>query len=208
MPATAPLKLGREFFSRPAADAVKDFLGKVLVHRTEQGTLSGIVYDVEAYPAFADGVHHGNKRTRRAEVMWGPPGHSYVYLIYGKWHQFAAVVAREEVPDVVFIRAVKPMDGIATMAAQWDRNIGVADLCNSPGKLCKSMGITLDRYGEDLCGDVLYFEDHSIVLADDQISTAHRVGINPVREGHDAPLRFFLRPKEFRQLPDRPGTAP
>lgn len=67
-----PRRLGQEFYRHPAVDCASDFLGKVLVHETAEGRLAGVISDVEAYPAFVDGVHHGNKRTARSEVMWGP----------------------------------------------------------------------------------------------------------------------------------------
>jgi DNA-3-methyladenine glycosylase len=195
-------KLSREFYARSAVDSVKDFLGKVLVHRTAEGIVSGVVYDVEAYPAFVDGVHHGNKRTRRAEVMWGPPGYAYVYLIYGKWFQFAAVVAREGVPDVVFIRAVKPLEGLEVMERQWDRQMSPLELCASPGKLCQSMLITKARYGADLCGPDLYFEDRGIDVAYDRVRIGKRVGISTNRAGHETKLRFYLGAKDVRALGD------
>lgn len=85
-------RLGRDFYLRSAADSATDFLGKVLVRRTAAGRVAGMICDVEAYPAFIDKVHHDNKKTPRTAVMWQAGGVAYVYLIYGIWHQFAAVV--------------------------------------------------------------------------------------------------------------------
>jgi DNA-3-methyladenine glycosylase len=175
-------------------EVAKAFLGKVLVHQTTVGRVSGAICDVEAYPAFADGVHHGNKRTPRSEVMWQAGGRAYVYLIYGLWHQFAAVVNAEGVPDVVFIRAVAPLEGLDVMAGQWDKPVAANALANSPGKLCKSFLIGRDQYGADLCGDELFLEDHSVRVAEQQIQTGKRVGINKSREGFDRPWRFFVKP--------------
>lgn len=190
-------KVDRAFYLRPATATVRAFLGKVLVHETESGRLSGVICDVEAYPAFVDGVHHGNRRTRRSEVMWQAGGHAYVYLIYGRWHQFTAVVNVEGVPDVVFVRAVVPLEGIETMTAQWPGGRPPTTLANSPGKLCKSMLIGTDQYGVDLCGDRLFLEDRGIAVPDDAITSAKRVGINAARKGHDAPLRHFVRPADL-----------
>jgi len=81
--------LERDFYQRPATHCVTDFLGKVLVRRTSAGRIAGVIRDVEAYPAFTDDVHHGNTRTPRTTVLWEAGGVAYVYLIYGKWHQFA-----------------------------------------------------------------------------------------------------------------------
>lgn len=186
-------KLDRAFYERPAADVVTSFLGKVLVRETSRGRLSGVIRDVEAYPAFVDGVHHGNKRTKRSEVMWQAGGRAYVYLIYGRWNQFAAVVNVEGVPDVVFVRAVAPLEGVDVMAAQWPGDVTPATLTNSPGKLCKPMQITTELYGADLCGDELYLEDHGIEVPSADVRTGKRVGINTAREGFDVPLRYFVR---------------
>lgn len=152
-------RLGQDFYRPPAVDCATDFLGKVLVHDTAAGRLAGVISDVEAYPAFVDGVHHGNKRTARSEVMWGPGGRAYVYLVYGIWHQFAAVVNSKDVPDVVFIRAVAPVEGADVMAAQWNNPVETKALANSPGKLCRSFAITTEHYGADLCRYELFLED-------------------------------------------------
>jgi DNA-3-methyladenine glycosylase len=79
-------KVDRDFYERPASDCATDFLGKVLVRRTPSGRVAGVIRDVEAYPAFSDDVHHGNKKTPRTAVMWEAGGVAYVYLIYGMWH--------------------------------------------------------------------------------------------------------------------------
>ncbi|GAB3434676.1 DNA-3-methyladenine glycosylase [Flindersiella endophytica] len=193
-------RLEQAFYLAPAVEVVRAFLGKMLVHQTELGRVSGVICDVEAYPAFADGVHHGNKRTSRSEVMWQTGGRAYVYLIYGMWHQFAAVVNLEGIPDVVFVRGVVPLEGVDVMASQWDQPRPANTLANSPGKLCKSFQITRDQYGTDLCGDELFLEDHGVRVAAQQIRTAERVGINKARAGSDRPWRFFVKPAAMADL--------
>lgn len=193
-------RLGRDFYSRPATACVTDFLGKVLVHATDRGRVAGVICDVEAYPAFVDAVHHGNKRTARSEVMWGPGGRAYVYLIYGIWHQFAAVVHHENVPDVVFVRGIVPVEGTELMAAQWDEPRGAGALANSPGKLCKSLAITTKHYGIDLCGRELFLEDWRLTVPPAAVRTSKRVGISSRHDGHDAPLRHYLRPTDVAAL--------
>lgn len=184
--------LERDFYQRPATDCVTDFLGKVLVRRTSAGRIAGVIRDVEAYPAFTDDVHHGNTRTPRTTVLWEAGGVAYVYLTYGKWHQFAAVVNRADVPDVVFIRGVVPVEGTELMAAQWDKPRRVNQLANSPGKLCQSFQITKSLYGADLSGNELSLEDWGITVDPAAIRTTERVGINPRHAGHDTPLRYCV----------------
>jgi DNA-3-methyladenine glycosylase len=147
-----------------------------------------VIQDVESYPAFVDGVHHGNKRTPRTTVMWKAGGVAYVYLVYGMWYQFAAVVNRADVPDVVFIRGVVPVEGIETMTAQWDEPRAAKDLADSPGKLCKSFQITKDLY---------------------DIRATDRVGISARHDGHDAPLRYHLARVLTRgHSPNSSGAVP
>ena len=131
-------------------------------------------------------------RTARTAVMWEAGGVAYVYLVYGMWHQFAAVVNRADVPDVVFVRGVVPVEGVELMAAQWDKPRAVSDLANSPGKLCKSFQITKDLYGADLTGAELFLEDWGISVDPAQVRAAERVGISSRRDGHDRPLRYYL----------------
>ena len=132
-------KLPKSFYQRPALDIAKEFLGKFLVYNSPQGKLSGQIIDVEAYPAYSDNVSHGNKRTKRTEVMYKDGGYAYVYLIYGIYHQFAVVVNGKDLPEVVFIRAVTPTEGIEIMKGNYGRSIKkTTDLTKSPGNLCKS----------------------------------------------------------------------
>ena len=189
-------KLARDFYLRPASDCATDFLGKVLVRQTRAGRVAGVIRDVEAYPAFTDAVHHGNKKTPRTSVMWQAGGVAYVYLIYGQWHQFAAVVNRADVPDVIFIRGTTPIEGVEAMTAEWDKPLGADQLANSPGKLCRSFQITKDLYGADLTGAELFLEDWGITVDPAQVRAAERVGISSRRDGHDSPLRYYLDPAD------------
>jgi len=162
--------------------------------------MAGVICDVEAYPAFVDAVHHGNKRSPRSEIMWGQGGRAYVYLVYGVWHQFAAVVNVEGVPDVVFVRGVVPVEGREQMVAQWDEPREKERLTNSPGKLCRSFAITKQQYGADLCGPELFLEDWGLTVPSDAVLTSKRIGISARLEGHDAPLRHYLRPASVAGL--------
>ena len=89
-------KLDKTFYNQPALKIAKEFLGKYLVYCSPKGKLSGKIVDVEAYPAFIDEVSHGNKRTKRTQVIYEEGGRAYVYLIYGMHHQFAVVVNKKD----------------------------------------------------------------------------------------------------------------
>lgn len=186
-------KLLKSFYQESAIELAPKFLGKYLVHKTTQGIISGMITDVEAYPAFVDKVSHGNKRTKRTEVMYNDGGYAYVYKIYGIHHQFAVVVNQKDIPEVVFIRAVEPEEGIDIMKKNFGKEVGLETLTKSPGNLCKSFGITDSLYGVDLTGDTLYLEDRGVVVGERDIAADRRVGINKNLKGSEKRFRYFLR---------------
>lgn len=187
------IKLAKSFYQRPALEVVKGFLGKYLVYNSPKGKVSGKIVDTEAYPAFFDNVSHGNKRTKRTEIMYKEGGYAYVYLIYGIYHQFAIVVNKKDVPEVIFIRAVIPSEGIEIMQENYGKLVQkLADLTKSPGNLCKSFGIDLSLYGTDLTGNTIYIEDRGEPVNPLSIKSIARVGIKSNLEGWDKPLRYFI----------------
>jgi len=189
-------KLSKSFYQRSAVETAPNFLGKYLVHKTVQGIISGMITDVEAYPAFIDKVSHGNKKTKRTEIMYRNGGYGYVYKIYGIHYQFAAVVNQKDIPEVIFIRAVKPEEGIDIMKNNFGKEVNVTTLTKTPGNLCKSFGITKDLYGVDLTDDILWLEDRGVVVNEKDIMTDRRVGINGNLQGSEKQFRYFLRTKK------------
>lgn len=188
------MKLPKSFYQKPAEKVAKEFLGKHLVYNSPKGKVSGKIIEVEAYPAFSDKVSHGNKRTKRTEVLYKEGGYAYIYLIYGIHHQFAVVVNKEDIPEVVFIRAVIPEEGTDIMKRNFGRVVkNEKDLARSPGNLCKSFGITLDLYGEDITKNKLYLEDRGEKVNKDKIVASSRVGISKKLKGHGKKLRLLLK---------------
>ncbi|MBI2409443.1 DNA-3-methyladenine glycosylase [Candidatus Kaiserbacteria bacterium] len=187
------VKLPKSIYQGNAIKLAPKLLGKYLVHRTKEGIISGMITDVEAYPAFADEVSHGNRKTKRTEVMYWSGGYGYVYKIYGIHCQFAVVVNRENVPEVVFIRAVESKEGIELMRKNFGRKVEARVLARSPGNLCKSFGISEELYGVDLTGNTLYLEDRGARVGKRDIQTSFRVGINNRLQGSERKLRYFLR---------------
>lgn len=189
-------RLPKSFYQKSAVELMPKFLGKYLVHKTPQGIISAMITDVEAYPAFTDEVSHGNKRTKRTEVMYRNGGYGYVYKIYGMHYQFAAVVNQKDMPEVVFIRAAKPEEGIEIMRKNFGREVGVETLTKSPGNLCKSFGINKDFYGVDLTGEMLYLEDRGVIINKKDVGASQRIGIDKNIQGSEKQLRYFLRVRE------------
>ncbi|MGE5361930.1 MAG: DNA-3-methyladenine glycosylase [Bacteroidales bacterium] len=185
--------LPRGFYNRPTLDVARDLLGKVLVHRTREGTTSGAIVEVEAYIGEDDpACHAAPGPTRRNEPLYGEPGHAYVYLNYGVHFLFNVVTERRGSPAAVLVRALEPLDGMALMrrrrgAAPFDLAQGAPSqvegpdrlpetaLCRGPGNVSKAMGITLEDNRTDLCGETLYVEDRGIVPA--HIAWSPRIGI-------------------------------
>lgn len=186
-------KLPKSFYQRSAADSAKDFLGKYLVHKTSRGIISGMITEVEAYPAFSDEVSHGNKRTGRTEVLYKEGGYAYVYLVYGLHHQFALVVNKKDTPEVVFIRALEPKEGVGLMQHNFGKKIPITKLTASPGNLCKAFGITREHCGIDVTGDTLFIEDHGIPIDNNDIFEGKRIGISQRLKGSENALRFTLK---------------
>src|SRR5690606_13591535 len=101
--------LQRSFYNRPTIDVAKDLIGKVLRH----GETSGIIIETEAYLGGDDLASHSARGlTERTRVIFGPPGHAYVYLIYGMYECLNLIAEPEGVPGCVLIRAIQPLDGI------------------------------------------------------------------------------------------------
>ncbi len=189
-------KLPKLFYQGNAIELAPKFLGKYLVHKTDKGIISGEIINVEAYPAFVDEVSHGNKRTKRTGVMYWNGGYGYVYKIYGIHCQFAVVVNRKDISEVVFIRAVGPEEGIGLMRKNFGREVKIGMLTKSPGNLCKSFGITEKLYGIDLTGNKLYLEDRGVRVDSGDIQIDRRIGISDKLQGSDKKLRYFLRTRE------------
>ena len=138
---------------------------QTLVHRTADGVAAGRIVEVEAYRGPLDLAAHSSRgRTKRTEVMYGPPGHAYVYLLYGISWAINLVTTADGAPHAVLIRAIEPLRGIDLMAQRRRKPAHSRELTNGPGKLTNALAITGADYGRDLCGGQLYLE-HSDVPA-------------------------------------------
>src|SRR4051812_31073177 len=134
--------LPRSFYERDTEIVAREMLGTVLECETPDGTASGIVVETEAYLGEHDlACHAAAGRTTRTEALYGPPGISYVYFIYGMYWCFNAVTREEGLPSAVLVRALEPLDGISLMHRRRPRVKKPADLTNGPGKLCTALGI-------------------------------------------------------------------
>jgi DNA-3-methyladenine glycosylase len=187
--------LARSFYVEPTLRVARALLGKVLVHESPEGRAAGRIVEVEAYRGPRDRAAHsaGGRRTPRNEVMYGPPGHAYVYFIYGMHHCVNVVTQPPGVPEAVLIRALEPVDGIELMRARRGLADGAAwRLCRGPGALCQALGVARAQNGGDLVAGALRILDAPAVPAA-QVARTVRVGV--AYAGADAlrAWRFLVR---------------
>jgi DNA-3-methyladenine glycosylase len=192
------VKLPRSFYDRPTLDVARDLLGKVLVHRHGRSHTSGVIVEVEAYIGESDpACHAAPGPTRRNEPLYGPPGHSYVYLNYGIHSLVNVVTEAQGSPAAVLIRALEPLEGITSMRRRRSQamkgrrpappELPSHELCQGPGNLTTAMGITLGDNRLDLLGDRLFIEDRALKVG--PVAWSPRIGI---RVAVDRPWRAYV----------------
>ena len=178
--------LRKKFYERATVDVARDLLGKVLVH----GACAGVIVESEAYLGKDDpAAHSAAGLTQRTRVIFGPPGHAYVYLSYGMHECFNITAEPAGEAGCVLIRALEPIEGLDIMRARCPAARHVHQLANGPGKLTRAMGITRALYGHDLTRGKFVVRE-SVVPAPFEIAVSARVGIT---KASDLPLRFFIR---------------
>jgi DNA-3-methyladenine glycosylase len=179
--------LKRAFYTRPTVEVARGLLGKVLVH----GPTAGIIVETEAYPGRDDlASHSACGITDRTRVIFGPPGHAYVYLIYGMYECLNLVAEPEGQPGCVLIRAVKPLAGIEIMRRRRPAARKTEDLASGPGKLTLALAITRADNGVDVTRGALVVRAGAESRTFD-IKTTPRIGITKCA---DRPLRFVIYP--------------
>lgn len=197
-------KLDREFYNRDTVLVAKELLGKIIVREIDGQKLSARIVEAEAYMGITDKAAHsyGGRRTSRVEVMYGKPGFSYVFIIYGMYYCFNTVTREEGTPQAVLIRAVEPIEGIDFMAQNRLKKsykqltkTQMKNLTNGPGKLCGALLIDKSLNGEDLCGNKLYIEEGENEKFN--IVSAKRVGIDYAEEAKDYPWRFYIEDNKY-----------
>jgi len=183
--ATGSRILPRAFYDRDTVTVARELLGKILVH----GRVAGRIVETEAYLGGDDLASHSARGiTKRTRVIFGPPGHAYVYFIYGMHECLNFVVGPEGTGGAVLIRAAEPMVGIAGMQRRRPNGPSVAKLASGPGNLTLAFGVTRAQNGSDVTRGAL------VVRAWNQeprfeIRVTPRIGI---RQCADLPLRFVI----------------
>jgi DNA-3-methyladenine glycosylase len=178
--------LTRSFYLRPAPRVARELLGKILA----LDCVSGRIVETEAYLGEDDGAAHSARGiTPRTRVIFGPPGHAYVYFIYGMYDCLNIVCEPEGIAGCVLIRALEPLSGVDRMRERRAAAKRDHDLANGPGKLTRALGIKITHNGVDVTkGPItIHAPEHAKKF---EIATSTRIGIT---KSADLPLRFFIK---------------
>lgn len=182
-----PLKLPRSFYQRDTLTVAHELLGMHLVSVQRGRRRVGRIVETEAYQGPEDLASHSARghRSPRNEAMFGPPGYSYVYFIYGTWHCLNFVTRERGVPHAVLLRAIEPV-------------LGITEKTSGPGLLCQALGLDRSHNGLDLTGDTLFIERPSRAeFIEPLVQTGPRIGIGDKGEYTNVPWRFFDQNSPF-----------
>jgi DNA-3-methyladenine glycosylase len=178
-------KITRDFYARDTLTVARELIGMHLAHAWDGAVRIGRIVETEAYQGPEDLAAHSSRgRTPRTEVMFGPPGHAYVYFIYGFWNCLNVVTGAQGVPHAVLLRALEPVAGIEEKT--W-----------GPGLLCRAMHIDRSLNGADLCGDVLWLERPPNASPRPRIARGERIGVEYAGEWARRPWRFYDRDSSY-----------
>ena len=203
--------LPRSFFDRPATEVAPELLGCVLAHSSADGEVAAELVEVEAYMGSADPASHAFRgMTARTEVMFGAPGHAYVYFTYGMHFCVNLVCQPAGVASAVLLRAGRIVAGGELAAARRLGTVGVAagsaagvadrlrtrqveQLASGPARLCQALGIARAQNGLDVCdpgGELRICAPSGFAgLGEDRIATGPRVGVS---SGAEVPWRYWI----------------
>lgn len=191
------MRLTRPFFALDTLTVARDLLGRRLVHVVDGQRVSGLIVETEAYIGEEDEASHANPGpTERNASMYAPPGHAYVYLIYGMYHCFNIVTERAGFPAAVLIRALEPLEGLEAMRRRRGR-VGARDvtkLTSGPGRLCQALAIDRQHDGMDLCArQAELFLESGDPVPDEAVMRGSRVNVAGDEAAVEARWRFYVR---------------
>jgi len=181
-------QLPRSFYDRNTIGVARELLGKWLVHRSGDGERIGRIVEVEAYLGSHDLAAHSAKGlTERTKVMFGPPGHAYVYLVYGMHFCMNVVTEPEGHASAVLLRAIEPVKNLQGRT-------------QGPGLLCRAMGITKRLNAHDLLSDDFYIAAPPRA-SPVEIVKRPRIGVDYAGRWARRHLRFYVRGNPFISRP-------
>ena len=193
--------ISRDFFTQNTSTVARGLLGMRLVRLEGGRRLSGLIVETEAYRGEEDqGCHARAGLTPRTRVMYGPPGHAYVYFTYGMHWMLNFVTEPEGFPAAVLIRAIFPTEGLDVIASRRDGQ-PFERWTDGPAKLCRALDIDGRHHGLDLCApQAELFIEQGEPVPDSAVTIGPRIGLNNVPEPWKSiPWRYIWK-KESRDL--------
>jgi DNA-3-methyladenine glycosylase len=214
--------LPRDFFARPSVQVAPDLLGCVIAHETAQGLVAVMLTEVEAYAGESDPASHAYRgRTARNAVMFGPPGHVYVYFTYGMHFCMNLVCQPEYGASAVLLRAGRVIEGVPLATARRARHLPRStprevDLARGPARLCEALAVDRSHDGADAVDPASPLRALAAVtpVPATRISNGPRVGVS---RAADVPWRFWItgepavspyRAHAARRVRAKPVTGP
>jgi DNA-3-methyladenine glycosylase len=186
-----PVALERAWFDRPATELARDLLGARLVHEAKAGVVGGRIVEVEAYRGPEDVAAHSSRgRTARNSVMFGPPGHLYVYLIYGLHHCLNVVAGPGDKPEAVLIRALEIDEGLELARQRRGERASPGRLASGPGNVGQALGVDRILNGADLLTGPVRVVPRGGRRP--RTSTGPRVGVDYAGAWATRPMRFWI----------------
>lgn len=185
------------FYSRSTLKILEDLIGMVLVRKSEDGLTSGIIVEAEAYRGEDDPASFAFRgKTKRSEMLYGPPGRAFVYLTYGMHYLLNVITERENFPAAILIRALEPREGISLMKKR-RKTESLLNLCSGPAKICQAFGIDLSLNSVSLSSS----QSSLFIKGGDreekgkkELILRPRIGI---REGKERLWRVYLKGSPF-----------
>jgi DNA-3-methyladenine glycosylase len=191
----------RAFFDRTVHEVARELIGC----RLAVGETAGVIVETEAYEASDPACHAFIGKTARNEVLFGPPGHAYVYLSYGIHSLLNFVTEPEGTASAVLLRALEPTEGLDLMRERRGRD-DVEGLCSGPGKLTEALGVDLSLNAADLFAPPFELDEPAGQWADLDVVTGPRIGIT---KAADLPWRYSVSGSRYvsRPWPAAIGSA-
>lgn len=183
------IKIGQQFFNRSPILVVQDILGKILIRNFQGNILSGRIIEVEAYLHESDEAAHSYVgRKKRNSILWQEPGYIYMHSMHG-WDCIDITCEDKDIPSSILVRGLHPIDGINIMMNNRNTD-NQSNLCDGPGKLCKSLAIDKSFYGMPIFENPsLYILDDGFIVNKDRIINTKRIGVT---KSQDLNLRFRI----------------
>jgi DNA-3-methyladenine glycosylase len=183
--------LTRDFFEKDALVLAPQLLGCEFVHKTSDGTTSGIIVETECYSEGDAASHCYKGETPRTKVMFGEGGYAYIYFTYGMHYCFNVVSGPRGSGQAVLLRALEPKTSIEIMEKRRNKN-DLKELCNGPAKLVQAMGLSKTDYGRPVFEDSLHILPRKNEVL--KIISGPRIGI---KKAVDKPWRFWIEDNIF-----------